>query len=265
MSVFDGNTPRRNVEPWPEDRVPTNNLERLIASATPYIKKERDEAERARADADSRCRAEGGNTSNNNRSNLAAKAPAAHADDTALNYNAGLVRKGIRDAVAAHALQPAATTDAQVEKFWSTYNDATALHSMIDATKKALAAAGVAAPTAGAAPAESKDRRILLDTVGDLAEALLKVRDWVSSNPEAVSYINKAIACAGIRSSAGAATTSEDARDAARYRWLREQPYETFSQIAFNTWNNAPFVFPYRDQFIDAAMRTTQQEGGNAK
>jgi hypothetical protein len=63
-------------------------------------------------------------------------------------------------------------------------------------------------------------------------------------------------------STAGAATTSEDARDAARYRWLREQPYETFSQIAFNTWNNAPFVFPYRDQFIDAAMRATQKEGG---
>lgn len=60
MSVFYGNNPRRNVELWPEDRVPTNNLERLIASANPYIKKERDEAERLRAEVDARCRAEGG-------------------------------------------------------------------------------------------------------------------------------------------------------------------------------------------------------------
>lgn len=60
MSVFDGNKPRRSVELWPEDRVPTNNLERLIASANPYIKKERDEAERLKAEVDARCRAEGG-------------------------------------------------------------------------------------------------------------------------------------------------------------------------------------------------------------
>jgi hypothetical protein len=33
MSVYDGKRPYRNPEPWPEGRVPTNNLERLIASA----------------------------------------------------------------------------------------------------------------------------------------------------------------------------------------------------------------------------------------
>lgn len=33
MSVCDGRPPRPNPEPWPEGRVPTNNLERLIASA----------------------------------------------------------------------------------------------------------------------------------------------------------------------------------------------------------------------------------------
>jgi hypothetical protein len=54
VSVFDGNTPRRDVEPWPEDRVPTNNLERLIASAAPYIKKEREAVERAKVDAATR-------------------------------------------------------------------------------------------------------------------------------------------------------------------------------------------------------------------
>ena len=32
MSVYDGRPPRRNPDPWPADRVPTNNLERLLAS-----------------------------------------------------------------------------------------------------------------------------------------------------------------------------------------------------------------------------------------
>lgn len=50
-----------------------------------------------------------------------------------------------------------------------------------------------------------------------------------------------------------------DALDAARYRWLREQPFDTWKRIAWNTWNNDPVVWPDRDAAIDAAR--TAQEG----
>jgi hypothetical protein len=150
----------------------------------------------------------------------------AHGDDLPMHHDPALVEAYNKGFEAAHALQPAAPgewhrfdmddkPDAARRLDVALINGVTEYdrdYSVIDWTQ--VHDWRYAAPTAGAAPAESKDRRILLDTVGDLAEALLKVRDWVSSNPEAVSYINKAIACAGIRSSAGAATTSEDARDA---------------------------------------------------
>ena len=42
-------------------------------------------------------------------------------------------------------------------------------------------------------------------------------------------------------------------KDAERYRWLREQPGSTWRRIGFNTWNDDPSVFPWRDDEIDAA------------
>ena len=53
-------------------------------------------------------------------------------------------------------------------------------------------------------------------------------------------------------------TPQQDAgvlEDAARYRWLREQSFDTWKLIAWNTWNNDPAVWPDRDAAIDAARK----------
>lgn len=50
--------------------------------------------------------------------------------------------------------------------------------------------------------------------------------------------------------------------DAARYRWLREQPFDTWKLIAWNTWNNDPAVWPDRDAAIDAAIDATRKQEG---
>jgi hypothetical protein len=77
-----------------------------------------------------------------------------------------------------------------------------------DAQPNFVTPADLSTGTAPEAPASEqlaqheRVHRIMLDTVGDLAEALLKARDWLAHNPEAVSYINKAIALAGIRPAA---------------------------------------------------------------
>jgi len=64
--------------------------------------------------------------------------------------------------------------------------------------------------------------------------------------------------------SAVAATTSEDARDAARYRWIRDSgnlPMITIGGRWYGTQHDKCLDL---DAAIDAAMRATQQEGGNA-
>lgn len=48
--------------------------------------------------------------------------------------------------------------------------------------------------------------------------------------------------------------------DAARYRWLREQSFDTWKLIAWNTWNNDPAVWPDRDAAIDAARKQGEKQ-----
>jgi chromosome segregation ATPase len=47
--------------------------------------------------------------------------------------------------------------------------------------------------------------------------------------------------------------------DAARYRWLREQGSDVWKRIGWNTWNDVPEVFPYRDREIDSDMAKEQK------
>lgn len=49
-------------------------------------------------------------------------------------------------------------------------------------------------------------------------------------------------------------------RDAARYRWLREQSSATWKRIGWNTWNDDPAVFPGRDEEIDKAMLSAAED-----
>jgi len=76
--------------------------------------------------------------------------------------------------------------------------------------------------------------------------------------PDKQSMIDHARACrhrfATLAYAAGRAAAGKDAEDARRYRWLREQPSETWKYIGWNTWNDHPLVFPYRDAAIDRAM-----------
>lgn len=44
-------------------------------------------------------------------------------------------------------------------------------------------------------------------------------------------------------------------RDAARYRWLRDQPEQTWHRIGFNPWKDAPAAAGLRDATIDAEMK----------
>ena len=51
------------------------------------------------------------------------------------------------------------------------------------------------------------------------------------------------------------ATPSQDAEDAARYRWLREQSFDTWKRIAWNTYDDSqPWIPKLRDADIDAAL-----------
>lgn len=49
--------------------------------------------------------------------------------------------------------------------------------------------------------------------------------------------------------------------DAARYQWLREQPYSTWHRIGWNTVGLIPYVFAERDAAIDAAIDAARERG----
>jgi hypothetical protein len=273
-------------------------------------------ADKVSAEFATRCRAEGGNTSNNEVSDLAAKAPAAqavvmpddweevvqsleesyagdsslewqgraaqiirllaaspastpeaaHADDTALNYNAGLVRKGIRDAVAAHALQPAAPGE-PVAIIGSGYailwlGGEPIAHIVERHGIKVGDVLYTAAPTASAATTElEKEVSIMYQMLddGEWAEHVAKT----CLGQQLETAITRAIG----RVKSGAATTSEDGLE----QLLIEH------RIGLTPENEGGFhAYVYGDQelfkakgygqtpreAIDAAMRATQQEGG---
>jgi hypothetical protein len=70
--------------------------------------------------------------------------------------------------------------------------------------------------------------------------------------------LRAALANSGASHASNAGEDTE--RDAARYRWLRTQPFDTWKRIAWNTWNDDPEVFPIRDEEIDAAIAASAKE-----
>jgi hypothetical protein len=94
--------------------------------------------------------------------------------------------------------------------------------------------------------------QIVVNTCGDLGSALLEARNMIG-DLDNIAFIDRALATAGI----SLAQATEDARDAARYRWLREVAPDRLCAIAYRVPAACEFADP--DQAIDAAQSRAQQ------
>lgn len=80
--------------------------------------------------------------------------------------------------------------------------------------------------------------------------------------PENLQHVDvRPLVYAGSAPASTGPCSDDTAKDAARYRWLRAQPFNTWKKIGWNTWNDDPAVFPHRDEYIDAALSAAEQGG----
>ena len=121
-------------------------------------------------------------------------------------------------------------------------------------TKELLALANAATPGPWQAMNE-RDWDVLIGDIdgpddGEMHYAA--VAEIIQGSPR--SRANAALIVAAVNALPALCAEVEALRkDAERYRWLREQPGSTWRRIGFNTWNDDPSVFPWRDDEIDAA------------